>query len=130
MWIQPIYDRTQEDIDNRTSKGYLNVSDLNRIENNIKYVGELMGKTINSKTWNLLSLPTTEDFNRIEKNINELEASITFTAYENYPQHPINTFGKVNTIESLIASIKGDWELILGSRLYCGDSSYGNDNLI
>ena len=130
MWIQPVYDRTQEDIDNRTKKGYLNASDLNRIENNIKYVGELMGKSINSKTWDLLSLPTTADFKRIEKNIKELEASITFTTYENYPQYPINTFGKVNTIESLIASIKGDWELILGSRLYCGDSSYANDNLI
>ena len=32
---QPVFDRTQEDVDNKTSKGFFNVSDWNRVVNNL-----------------------------------------------------------------------------------------------
>lgn len=130
MWQTPIYDRTQSDIDNKTSKGYLNISDLNRIEGNIEYIAEIMGVSIQKKEWNILSLPTSADFDRIGNNIAILEDKIVFTTYEDYPDNPINTFQKVNVIESLLMAIKGDYELILGQTTYCGDNEYANSNLL
>ncbi len=130
MWQTPIYDRTQSDINNKTSKGYLNISDLNRIEGNIAYVAEIMGVSVQKKEWNILSLPTSADFTRIGKNIAILEKKIVFTTYEDYPDNPINTFEKVNIIEALIMAIKGDYELILGQTAYCGDAEYANSNLL
>lgn len=130
MWQTPIYDRTQSDIDNKTAKGYLNISDLNRIEGNIAYVAEIMGVSVQKKEWNILSLPTSADFTRIGNNIATLEKKIIFTTYEDYPDNPINTFDKVNIIEALIMAIKGDYELILGQTKYCGDSEYANSDLL
>lgn len=130
MWQTPIYDRTQSDIDNKTSKGYLNVADLNRIENNIAYVAELMGETVTTKSWNKLSLPTSSDFTRIGNNIAQLENNIKFTVYEDYPSNPINTYEKVNIIEALITAIRGDWDLVLGERPYCNDDVYANSTLL
>jgi hypothetical protein len=36
MWLDPIIDRTQTDIINRTSKAFLNVADWTRIDGNTK----------------------------------------------------------------------------------------------
>ena len=130
MWKEPIYDRKQSDIDNKTPKGYLNISDLNRIENNIAYIAELMGKKVTTKTWSLYMLPSSSEFDRIKSNITALEEGINFTTYEDLPSNPINTFEKVNLIEALIASINGDFELILGNSMYCGDFEFSNDQLI
>lgn len=130
MWQQPIYDRTSKDITDKTNKGYLNYTDMNRIEGNIEFIAELMGVNVITKSWNVLTLPTSADFTRIISNIRKLEDSINFTAYKDSPNHPINTFNKINLIESLIASIKGDYDLILGNWMYCGDSCFTGSDLI
>lgn len=130
MWQQPIYSRTSKDIENKTNKGYLNYTDMNRIEGNIEFIAELMGINVITKSWNVLTLPTSADFTRIINNIKKLENSINFTAYKDPPNHPINTFNKINSIESLIASIKGDYDLVLGNWMYCGDSCFAGTDLI
>lgn len=130
MWIQPIYDRKQSDIDNKTSKGYMNYTDMNRIEGNIEYIAELMGVSVETKTWTTLTVPTSEDFNRIKNNMSVLEKEITFTSYGNKPDNPINTFTKVNTLEALLEAIKWDWDIIIGNILYAGDNSYAGGVLI
>lgn len=75
-------------------------------------------------------LPSSSEFDRIKSNITALEEGINFTTYKDLPSNPINTFEKVNLIEALIASIKGDFELILGNSMYCGDFEFSNDQLI
>ncbi len=129
-WIEPIYDRNESDITNKTSKGYLNVDDLNRIEGNISYIAELMAIEVTTKNWTTVSIPTSSDFQRIGNNINTIKSAITFTTYPDYPDLPINHYEKVNTIESMLEAIEGDYMLILGSLLFCGTEGYAGDNLI
>lgn len=85
MWIDPIYDRTQADVDtirldptNENSKGAYNYTDLNRIENNCKYVMNLLNNSglfyypiiIETKTdWTIKDIPHIKDINRIRQNI-------------------------------------------------------------
>lgn len=90
-WIQPIYDRTEADVDAAKAynnaftgnadvalKGALNASDLNRIESNCKYLAELLrthGYTveISVKTdWTMYDFPTSAEFTRLRNNITKL----------------------------------------------------------
>lgn len=90
-WIQPIYDRTEADVDaakaynnaftgnaDAALKGALNASDLNRIESNCEYLAELLrthGYTveISVKTdWTMYDFPTLAEFTRIRNNITKL----------------------------------------------------------
>lgn len=88
-YIEPIFDRTLADVEeareNPTSitKGAYNYVDLNRIENNTRYVADDMYArgitpepiTLNSKyNWNELDVPTLEDMSRIINNILLLQA--------------------------------------------------------
>ena len=94
VWIEPILDRTEEDVeferekDSRSiaeelsgdpietydHKGCLNVVDLNRIEGNINYINETLAKIhyppgTSSKVWERRELPTERDVSRILYNI-------------------------------------------------------------
>lgn len=85
MWQKPIYDRTQADVDlikldptNANNKGAYNYTDLNRIENNCKYVMNLLNNSglfyypiiVETKTdWTMKDIPHIKDINRIRKNI-------------------------------------------------------------
>ena len=129
-WQEPIYDRSQSDIDNKTKKGFINAEDLNRIETNIEYIASLMGVSVETKKWYTYSLPTSNDLTRIGSNIDILKEHVTFTTYPAYPNAPINTFSKFNIIESLIEGIEGDYKLVLGAAVFSGDDSYAGDNFI
>jgi len=85
MWLDPIYDRTQLDVDtikldptNENTKGAYNYTDLNRVENNCEYVMNLLNNsglfyipvTISVKTdWTVDDIPNIKDINRIRNNI-------------------------------------------------------------
>ena len=129
MWITPIYDRTVEDIEYKTPKAYLNVADLNRIENNIKYLADTFSVQIETKEWGIMDIPLSFDFERIEENIEKIKAKIG-KAYWNLPALPINTFEKVNDIEHLLKVIHDDEEKIVSSRIYTNESNYAGDYLI
>lgn len=88
-WITPIYDRTSSDVfhaeDNpqEVSKGAYNYEDLNRIENNTRFVADEMLRrgitpeyiTLNSKyNWVNTDIPTRDDMNRIINNVLLLQA--------------------------------------------------------
>lgn len=104
MWMEPIFDRTQSDIDNKTSKGYLNVSDLNRIENNIAELGTMLGLELATTTWSLLSIPTKSHFQRIIDDVNVIKRAWVCPC-EDTPTNPINTFEKVNQIEKILYQV-------------------------
>ncbi|MCL2378304.1 MAG: hypothetical protein FWC77_04165 [Defluviitaleaceae bacterium] len=80
-WITPITDRTAADITNRTARGFLNASDINRIEGNIAWLAHQLSRfnifaNITSVTdWNTAKVPNVSDFQRIRSNI------ITLAAY-------------------------------------------------
>lgn len=85
-WITPIYDRTLADVAaaqaNQAStsdmKGALNVSDLNRIENNVSYLATLLRARgyevyVSVKTnWVIEDIPSLEHLSRIAGNIEKI----------------------------------------------------------
>lgn len=74
-WISPITDRQQEDIRLGTPKAFLNVSDFNRIEGNIRYLREALNASNypvgeqTHRTWTMTGVPNTGDIGRICENI-------------------------------------------------------------
>lgn len=130
-WLQPIYWRTQEDVDNKNIIAYLNYFDLNRIEHNVAYLCELVGLTVITKTdWQVNELPTQADMTRIKNNIEKIREKLAFTSYEEYPSDPINHFEKVNTIEHLLLVMGSDIKVFLASVIYCGEDNYCGDILL
>ena len=79
-----IYDRTQSDVSNDTDKSYISYSDLNRIEEAVKYLSELMNKynyknKVNVKTsWNMSEFRKQEDCNRIKANFEVLKNAFPY----------------------------------------------------
>ncbi len=128
MWRTPIYDRTQADITNKTAKAYLNIGDLNRIEENILYLSDIFTAGALGKVWTYESLPTIEEFERILENIDKLKRKWPIPGIEDTPQNPINTFEKVNTIEHLIQEIYTNYHQYMTSDqiIYCGEIYAGD----
>lgn len=76
-YIEPIFDRTQDDVDNKTSKGFFNVVDWQRINNNTQLVRILAEIFYNSTisqnsltTPSLTTIPTVAELNSFLENIN------------------------------------------------------------
>ena len=130
-WKPPIFDRTQADVDyamlkiaewiaaditnadivGYDLKGCLNVSDINRIEENITYLAEQLRQygyspNTSSKSWTMVDMPNESDIARILNNIRVL--------VESFYQHPdaptlsdgIYGYKEVNAIERNISLIK------------------------
>jgi hypothetical protein len=103
MWITPVYDRTQTDVDNKTSKGYRNASDINRIENNIKEMAAALNLNLTTKSdWLNTDFLTQSDIDRIISNLTQIRnIRYTYSTTPQTPQTPLNTFWKLNNIEQI-----------------------------
>lgn len=107
MWIAPIYDRAQLDVTNKTSKGYYNYTDLNRIEQDCEYLAALFNVTISTKAWVRTDFPTLSEMNRIKTNINTVrDAYHTYVNTPATPNTPYNTYLKANDIEQILSDMK------------------------
>lgn len=137
-WITPITDRTQADVNlvleydsigynnltpeqksvwNAGMKGALNASDLNRIENNIKFLANSLELyNLNIKTnWQMSDVPRNNDFNRILSNLNAVKdkARERFSIdLPETPSLPLNGFEKINDIENILYIIYGRFSFI------------------
>lgn len=96
-WIAPIYDRTQEDIINKTPKAYLNIGDMNRIQNDIKFLSAYYNISVLPKTWAYTDIPTVEAFSTILTYLNNIKNKVADSP--NLPSNPILTFEQINQIE-------------------------------
>lgn len=144
-WIEPVFDRTLDDIEfakkqiqewiqNKLAsgnvktcelKGCFNVTDINRIEGNIRYITDKLNfwgyKTeTECKTWELKDIPTVNDVNRILTNLR-----ILVTAYHkkrnisDIPWNMIN-FRDINAIEENLFYINELIEIMIKSLQKCG----------
>ena len=105
-----IFDRTQNDVENGTSKGYYNYTDLNRVETWCEYLADLLNSysypvSISiKKNWNMSDLPNVNDMERIRCNVNVIK-----TAFYSYTDIPENlnymTIEKANAIEKILYEI-------------------------
>ena len=77
-WITPISDRVELDINSKTSKAYINVQDINRIEGNIAFIYDALNALPYDipaqiyKIWAITGIPNTDDIARICENIKSL----------------------------------------------------------
>lgn len=140
-WVEPIFDRTQSDIDfaiqtmrnwrktglTETSdlKGCFNVSDINRIENDIQYLSDNLTEWYyfndidTTKTWDKESFPTIEDVNRIINNIRVLITAYFQSADAPALPETIVTFEQVNALEENLYQIKAILDDMIASFRVC-----------
>lgn len=126
-WITPIYDRTPadvtrsklkvkewinafaqgEEVKTYDLKGYINASDLNRIEYNTKYLSEASKLSLSFKTnWSRTDLPTLPDIHRIIDNINKLISEFGLASLTYEMPNSILKYTDANTIEHNLFLIK------------------------
>nr|DAL65803.1 MAG TPA_asm: hypothetical protein [Caudoviricetes sp.] len=124
MWINPIYDRTQSDVNeiknnplSSNTKGAFNCSDLNRIENNTIYVANLFaqvyGFSLNLQTktnWSIEDIPTIKEINRIRNNVLKISREIFIENFQNIEFSKTINYVKANALEYNLLLIKNTLE--------------------
>lgn len=105
-----IFDRTQNDLEESTSKGYYNYTDLNRVEVWCEYLANLLTSysypvsIIVKKDWTMSDLPNADDMERIRSNVNAIKTA--FHAYTNIPENlEYMSIEKANAIEKILSEI-------------------------
>lgn len=86
-------------------KGFLNYSDLNRIESNTAEIASLINVVIEEvKTdWSMTDIPTISDFQRILNNVGKIRSSPWHNSNTpDIPSFPVNTYSKINDIEKIL----------------------------
>lgn len=131
IWRDPIYDRTQADIDYAIAKitewkrliargervnvielkGCLNLSDITRIEDNIKYLSDALNALgyhshIFYKTWAIDGLPDINDVRRILNNVLEIIESYHQPNDVPFIPNSLLTYQDVNSLELNLFKIK------------------------
>jgi hypothetical protein len=154
-WIEPIYDRTLDDVyaakaqiaewikaiqtgetvDTYDLKGCLNLSDINRIEGNIKFLSEKLSALgylpdVTVKTWKRSGIPTEGDIERIIDNIKAI-----IRAY--YQQEGVSDlppgmtgWGEINAIEENLAKIKELYDAMIRSFKLSGTFTSGSTQIL
>ncbi len=130
-----IYDRTQTDVDNKTAKGYYNISDLNRVETAAEYIATLLAKegyvvTITvKKDWAITDFPTATEMQRYVGNIKYCVSQFSDTGIS-LPNN-INgiDFVDANNIEETLVKIDTSVQKMKANYRYCGTITCGGDLL-
>ena len=142
-WISPIYNRTQEDVDYAKSqiklgnnsaiyKGCFTVSDINRIENNCRYIADrlnvlLYTNSITTKVWDMYGLPNITEVKRL---INNADALIkAYHQSEDAPALPetLLTYAQVNALERNLYLIKHLIDNEENEFRHCGTFNCGEE---
>lgn len=92
-------------------KGCLNLADLNRIEGNIAYLGELMESfsytpNIHEKKWSIADMPNQNDMSRIVDNIRSLISAYYSPASPPSLPATMLSYSDINAIEENLYLIK------------------------
>ena len=109
-------------------KGCFNVSDINRIENNIRYLSDALSELyyfshLETKAWDVTDIPNQSDVDRIIQNTRTLILSISTEA----PELPtmLLTIDDVNCIEFNLHKIKMILDEMTTSSVECGTFDCG-----
>lgn len=143
VWISPVQNRTQNDVDYAISqiksgnnlselKGCFNVTDINRIENNIRYIADRLNvlkytNTIETKSWDMYGLPNITEITRLINNVSKI-----ITAYyrpADAPQLPntLLTYEQVNALEKMLYMIKHLIDEEENEFRHCGTFNCGEE---
>jgi hypothetical protein len=125
-WVLPVCNRTQADIENKTSKAYYNADDLNRIEQDCAYLACVFKVTITIRMWTHTDFPSASDFARILGNIAALRA--VYLVHQSTPQTPVaplNVWGKANDAEQILNDLYIIYEANQSEVLYTSEPCAG-----
>lgn len=124
-----IFDRTQEDVDNRARKALIKPDDLNRIDKNTALVGGLVATTVSVKTdWQMGGLPRASDYERIRQNTAKIrEAYGTYRDTPQVPERPYTHYAKWNAIERILHDVFYLYARNIKSKIYCGEIACGEE---
>lgn len=104
LWTDPIYNRSESDIENRTEIAFCNVVDMQRLDDNCNQLSRLFGLDIRSHAfWKTADFPTEAEFARVLRNIDYLRLPFpqTSTTPET-PDNPLNAWQKWNDAEKIL----------------------------
>lgn len=125
-WIEPVYDRSQTDIDNKTPKGHYNVDDLNRIEQDCEYLASVFGVAVIARAWSRTDFPSPGEFERILSNLNTLRAAyFLYQTTPATPENPVNEYHKANDIEQILHDLYALYEDNKQAVMYAGEPYAG-----
>lgn len=149
QWIDEVTDRTMKDVERAGSlhkkgwkalsqeerlewlsglKGALNISDLERLENNIELLSGLLGLDLNTCLGNIPEIPDSSYFTQLLSNIGIIrEAYCIHDSTPKTPQMPFNDYSKMNDAESILSDVyhifNQKYHYLCGEGLYAGDET-------
>lgn len=126
--LTAIYDRTQSDVDNKTAKGLINYTDLNRLEENIDVVANYFGITFTPTVWVRGGLPRVSDYLRWKTAVDSIKTA--YDVLRTAPNRPFNTFKKWNELEYLLWYTDKIFNENEQAKSYCGEFYCGEYGLI
>lgn len=104
-----IFDRTQSDIINDTNKAYIDYKDLNRVEEAVKYLSDILNgynysNSVDIKTWNIDEFRKQKECERIKENYRVLKEAFYYKF--NIPDFEWETIEEANDIEKILFDLK------------------------
>lgn len=143
-----VFDRTQEDVDrvlelqkkyidgtitddekkewNDGIKGAINISDINRIEENIDAISSVISVKTVVKSWEMGNIPNASDYRRILSNVQKIcEGWAVLPDTPEIPKQPLNTYQKWNDIEHILYDVYYLYNTTSAHLYYGGEISAG-----
>lgn len=124
-----ITDRTQEDVDERTTKGHYNASDLNRVAQAMNYIANIFNQrgyhvSIFAKTdWTITDIPTQSQMQQYIADVGTLRSAIS--VFPSTPAAPSDMEGlswkEANDIENILHDLDDLLTNMALSWYYSGD---------
>lgn len=111
------------------SRGAYNYSDLNRVENAVKYLADQLNscgypvEILGVRTWKATDVPTLSDMTRYIENVRRIRSA--FSTLATTPQVPASmrklTFSQANDIEQILADVDMLIGNVISSYTFCGE---------
>ena len=131
VYVLPYFitDRSQLDIDERTAKGFINASDMERVETTTELIAGYIAVPVTvKKNWKIGDLPRVSDFKRIRDNVEKIRSGYVIRAdTPETPVQPLNTWQKWNDLEQILYDIFWIYFNNLNNNDYCGEISAGEE---
>ena len=127
-WMEPVTDRKQSDIQNKTRKGYANADDFNRLENNCGVLSDIFSLGLQTKTdWQRTDKPTENSQTRIIGNVEKIHGAFSVSGNPDPPKYPLNTWQKWNAAETILLNVYNGSNRLMDSIIRAGEVFSGDD---
>ena len=130
-WIEPVTNRTLDDVLARNELGVLNASDLNRIDGNMQELAKNLGITIApAKNWTNSSIPVVSDYEQIINSTKAVRSALKVPEpMPEVPAMPLNSFDKYNAIEKIQLMLYTQYRILQDAKIFAGEGYYSGDKI-